>query len=72
MNEADAMAVAIRFAREKGYEVTTGDMRATMVGGEWHVTLRLGPSGAKRRPGDFLTLHVDDRSRAVTRIIPGK
>ena len=71
MTEEEAVGVASEFARQEGYETGRYSIDAETKDGRWEIHFRR-ESEDKPRPGDFVTVHIDDESRSVTRMIPGK
>ncbi len=71
MTEEEAVGVASTFARQKGYDTSQYNIRATKRAAQWDIYFQR-KSEHKPRPGDFFTVYVDDQSRAVQRIVQGK
>ena len=71
MSEAEAVELATDYARREGYDTGRYDVDAEKKDVRWEIHFRR-KSEDKPRPGDFFTVHVEDESGAVQRIVPGK
>ncbi len=71
VNQTEAVELASSFARQEGYDTGRYRVEAERTGGRWEVHFRR-KSEDKPRPGDFFTVHVDDESGSVQRMIHGK
>ncbi|HEX6709752.1 MAG TPA: hypothetical protein VF068_05415 [Rubrobacter sp.] len=71
MSETEAVEVAADYARREGYDTGRYDVEAEKQDVRWEIHFqRKGED--KPRPGDFFTVHVDDVSGSVQRIVHGK
>jgi len=72
MTKQDAIALASTFAEKEGYDVGRYDPTAKISAARWQVDFRPKSGKTKPAPGDFFTVLIDDESRIVERLIPGK
>jgi hypothetical protein len=72
MRKAEAIASAVSFARENGYDPEMYDIHADTRDLRWVVHFRRKSDQTKPRPGDFFIVEVNIRSKSVERLIPGK
>jgi hypothetical protein len=67
----EAVRLASAFAARQGQDVARYGAYAVKTDEEW--TVRFQPlDEARPRPGDFFTVHVDDRTGSIVRIVQGK
>lgn len=71
MSETEAIERAANSARREGYDTSRYDVEAEKKDARWEIHFRR-KSEDKPRPGDFFTVHVDDESGSVRRILHGK
>lgn len=69
MKEREAVAVAIAYARENGYDPELYEANAQKQDADWHISFYRKTDGNKPVPGDFFTVIVSD---GAFRLIPGK
>ncbi len=70
MKETEAVELASNFAQQQGYNVSQYNIRPAKKDTQWEIYFQSKIN--KPRPGDFFTVYIDDKSRAVQRIIYGK
>lgn len=71
MNRTEAIELASSFARQEGYDTGRYRVEAERAEDRWEVNFRR-KSEDKPRPGDFFTVHVDDESGSVQKMVHGK
>jgi hypothetical protein len=65
-----AIELARRFAIDSGVDAAKYDARAAREGTLW--TVDFLPKETKPRPGDFFSVHFDERTPSSMRLVPGK
>jgi len=65
-----AIERARRFAIDSGIDIAKYDARAARKGTLW--TVDWLPRETKPRPGDFFSVHFDERTPSSMRLVPGK
>lgn len=70
MQEQEALELARSFARNEGRDPDRYHTKAVLEGKQW--TVEFLSRQEKPRPGDFFTVHIDDQSQRVERLVPGK
>jgi hypothetical protein len=71
MDRNEAVRLATAFAEGQGQDVARYGTDAAKTDDEW--TVRFRPMDeARPRPGDFFTVHVDDRTGSIVRMVHGK
>ena len=72
MTKQDAIELASKFAEKQGYDVGGYDASAKKSAARWQVDFRRKSGINKSAPGDFFTVFIDDESKTVEKLIPGK
>lgn len=70
MQQQEAIELARSFARSQGRNSDRYNTAAVLEGKQWRVEFLSRQE--KPRPGDFFTVYIDDQSRRVERLVPGK
>jgi hypothetical protein len=68
MNEKEVIELASDFAEQKGYDISQYNLTAKREKREWIVRFQ----GKELRPGNFFTIYVDDKTKSVKQLFPGK
>jgi hypothetical protein len=71
MNKTEAVAIAARFARDRGYDPALYTADAAKQASQWQIDFRRRATD-KSGPGDFFTVYVNATSKSVDRLVPGK
>jgi hypothetical protein len=71
MSKAEAIELAVQFARARGYDPALYAARAAKQPSQWQIDFHCKGNG-KTRPGDFFTVYVNIASKSVERLVPGK
>jgi hypothetical protein len=72
MTKTEAIELAARFARKRGYDPALYDGRAAKKVSQWQIACLRSSGKSKPRPGDFFTVYVNGASKSVERLVPGK
>jgi hypothetical protein len=70
MQTTEALDLACSFARSQGRDPSRYKTRIIAEGKQWRV--EFSSLQDKPRPGDFFTIYLDDESKSVVRLVPGK
>ena len=70
MTEEEALSAARDFALKQGRDPARYKTSVMLQGTLWKIDFF--SNAEKPAPGDFFSVYLDDRSGAVTRIVPGK
>lgn len=68
MTSDEAIKIARDYASRHGYDAERYEPVAKRDDGEWHVFFR----GKDLLPGNFFSVYVNDASRRVRELVPGK
>lgn len=68
MTGEEVIKIACEYSLRHGYEPEQYEVTAELANDEWHVFFR----GKELRPGNFFSVFVDDRSKNVRELVPGK
>jgi hypothetical protein len=70
MNAEHAIELARNFAQGKGYDMSKYETHARKKGPVWKVDFY--SKEAKPRPGSYFSVYVDEKTKSVVRLVPGK